>query len=651
MSLPRTGAGVPTPLTSKVGGQAGVVDPVPPLPVPSAFSPDPLEWEEWRGDWPFIHHAIAGSFAGVMEHITMYPIDTIKTRMQAFRGTSSAASSSQPCGPRRPSSGPSKGDRLRCGGGASQAGAPPTSNSAGRGAEGQRRFLTLSASPRGLRRAATQGGRSVAAPEGGTQRLPWASNAGEAPTVSPLGRVAGSWRERLSRSSLQGGAPRAPPWTLCAAARGANGFAELRPRLLAIFPPARRQRLTCTAWGSSSCAEAIRGTVSSAREGGGLVGGQVKGTVLAEGTGLVAGLRTVYLEGGLFGLYRGAGAVVAGCVPAHACYFMSYEFVKERMGERARARQHHQQQPHSQLQAAPEAPAASVQGAGGVKPAFAGELVATGEASGVVSSLPEEEAEARGQRLTHGELLACGMCATFSHDLILTPVDVVKQRMQLGCFRSLTECVTSTLRREGPLAFVRSLPVSVLLNLPHGATLVYVNETLKSRLTASQPSALPSLPTYFFCAGVSGGVAGLISNPLDVVKTRLQTQDCAIREGHAAGFCMRALSRAALAGVLKPGSCAFAPCPPKYNVDKERVRGAALQVCLPRYRDSVRTQVVRSSQRFMRHARSQCIYVLVWLQGVSSRVCLSIPSTAICWGEWQRVAQLSDTRGVFQRAL
>ncbi|KAL8272687.1 hypothetical protein Esti_003391 [Eimeria stiedai] len=573
-----------------MAGQAGVVDPEPPPPLPSAFSPDPLEWEEWRGDWPFIHHAIAGSFAGVMEHITMYPIDTIKTRMQAFRGASTAAASQRPCAPRRPSSGPSKGDRLRCKGGMNQAVAPPTSDAAGRGGvEGQRRFLSSFAFSHGLRGVAAAGKR--------TQRLPWALNAGGPPTTSHFRWAAGAWSERLARSRLQGAPPPAPPWTLCAAARGANGQ-SVRPGLLATSAPASRQRLlTCTAWPTSSCAEAIRRTVSSARAEGGVVGAQAEKTVLAEGTGLVAGLRSVYLEGGLLGLYRGACAVVAGCVPAHACYFMSYEFVKERMGERARARQRHQQQLHKRTGAAAPASAApvNVQEAGRAEFASADALVVLGKASSLVNNLPEEEVEAKGQRLTHGELLACGMCATFSHDLILTPVDVVKQRMQLGCFRSLTECVTSTLRQEGPLAFVRSLPVSVLLNLPHGATLVYVNETLKNSLTASQPSALPSLPTYFFCAGVSGGVAGLISNPLDVVKTRLQTQDCAIRE-----------SRAALAGVLKPGSCAFAPCPPKYNSLLGTLRTIWLE---------------EGFQGFWR--------------GVSSRVCLSIPSTAICWGSYE----------------
>ena len=44
---------------------------------------DDLEWEEWRPhEISFVHHMIAGSFAGLTEHITMFPFDTLKTHMQ-----------------------------------------------------------------------------------------------------------------------------------------------------------------------------------------------------------------------------------------------------------------------------------------------------------------------------------------------------------------------------------------------------------------------------------------------------------------------------------------------------------------------------------------------------------------------------------------
>jgi solute carrier family 25 iron transporter 28/37 len=43
-----------------------------------------LEWEEWDGSGSFTDHCLAGSFAGVAEHTLLYPVDTIKTQMQAF---------------------------------------------------------------------------------------------------------------------------------------------------------------------------------------------------------------------------------------------------------------------------------------------------------------------------------------------------------------------------------------------------------------------------------------------------------------------------------------------------------------------------------------------------------------------------------------
>ena len=47
---------------------------------------DDLEWEEWNpGKLSFIHHMIAGSCAGLAEHVSIFPIDTLKTHVQCER--------------------------------------------------------------------------------------------------------------------------------------------------------------------------------------------------------------------------------------------------------------------------------------------------------------------------------------------------------------------------------------------------------------------------------------------------------------------------------------------------------------------------------------------------------------------------------------
>lgn len=51
------------------------------------------EWEEWDPKQiSFLNHMIAGSIAGLAEHISMFPVDTIKTYVQCERCGSTGGS-------------------------------------------------------------------------------------------------------------------------------------------------------------------------------------------------------------------------------------------------------------------------------------------------------------------------------------------------------------------------------------------------------------------------------------------------------------------------------------------------------------------------------------------------------------------------------
>jgi solute carrier family 25 iron transporter 28/37 len=121
-----------------------------------------------------------------------------------------------------------------------------------------------------------------------------------------------------------------------------------------------------------------------------------------------------------------------------------------------------------------------------------------------------------------------GAVSAMFHDLIMTPTEALKQRVQLMRSEklkvSIGEVVSSVLKREGPLAFYRSFPVNYAMNIPFGSLIVAFNETLKHYFGVTEGDHGFK---YYLCGGIAGAIAAIPTTPLDVIKTKLNTQGCA----------------------------------------------------------------------------------------------------------------------------
>lgn len=246
-------------------------------------------------------------------------------------------------------------------------------------------------------------------------------------------------------------------------------------------------------------------------------------------------VRTLLKESGPLGLVRGWNVIASGCIPAHISLFTVYEGMKERLASREDG------------------------------------LLASHHAA------------------------VCGIAATAAHDCILTPIDVIKQRLQLGCYAGALDCTRSVMRTEGLWALFRSYPTTLLINAPYGAVLVAANEKLKSFLipsstTNEQTSRL--LPWYFASAGIAAACASILTHPLDVVKTRLQTQDC---------FCR-----------LKEPPVS---CPRRLATVVEGPRYTGFSTCV---------KLIHAEEGFRGFYR-----------GLIPRAALSVPGAAMCWGTYE----------------
>ena len=109
-----------------------------------------------------------------------------------------------------------------------------------------------------------------------------------------------------------------------------------------------------------------------------------------------------------------------------------------------------------------------------------------------------------------------------AHDAVMTPLDVLKQRMQLGLYTKPLDALRAVVRTEGFGALYSSYFTTILMNVPNAAVLVVTNDWMKSILN---PSGKQNFSAFLVSGLVAGALSGCVTCPLDVIKTRIQTQN------------------------------------------------------------------------------------------------------------------------------
>ncbi len=99
-------------------------------------------------------------------------------------------------------------------------------------------------------------------------------------------------------------------------------------------------------------------------------------------------------------------------------------------------------------------------------------------------------------------------------DAVLTPMDAVKQRLQLRArhYVGIMDCIRTVVRNEGPLALYASYTTTLLMNVPYNALYFASYESLRFMLKRGSEKEFDAWAHLGAGAG-AGSLAAALTNP------------------------------------------------------------------------------------------------------------------------------------------
>ena len=243
-------------------------------------------------------------------------------------------------------------------------------------------------------------------------------------------------------------------------------------------------------------------------------------------------------------------------------------------------------------------------------------------------------------------MLCCEGATLPTGDAVQTPVDTVKQRLQMSGspYRGVWDCVSQTIRAEGFGALYRSYATTLAMNVPFTAVHFTAYESSKIFLGTVDEAEEETFFVQFTAGGFAGGLASAVTTPLDVVKTRMQTHcelaECEVavtvkpevQPGSGKGVC--ALTGDAVsckgAGAGGSGTTANASAAATATAGKEAMVGGVGAHGAPGahpYSTSSFTAVMRAI------VKEEGAWAL--MRGWGPRVLFHIPAGAISWATYE----------------
>ncbi|KAJ3306286.1 hypothetical protein HDV03_000208 [Kappamyces sp. JEL0829] len=126
----------------------------------------------------------------------------------------------------------------------------------------------------------------------------------------------------------------------------------------------------------------------------------------------------------------------------------------------------------------------------------------------------------------HGFICASlsGITAEALAGVIFVPMEVIKEKLQVhNSKQTAAAMITNVYRQHGAYGFYRGYALTMSVYVPYSVAYFVCYEKLRSFVERKTPGGQPiSFHTNLLISGFCAGIASAISNPMDVVHTRVQ---------------------------------------------------------------------------------------------------------------------------------